>query len=153
MIATGPIIATGLVRQASQPPSARHGLTLFEVVLATVILAGGLAVLTPILETSRQASVRAAVEAEALNRARSLMGLAVAQASFGTPETVAADADDWTETLDVESGQTPGLLTLTATVEHTNDAGNTDGRVRLVRMVYAPAAITTGGAATTGGGL
>ena len=126
---TGRRVATG----------ARVGLTLFEIVLATVILAGGLAVLTPQLETARQATTRAAREAEALNRAESLLNLAVAQASSGEPSPQTTDAGDgWTDTLEIATGELPTLLTLTATSEHVGPGGSVDASVTLHRLLFVP---------------
>lgn len=116
----------------------RSGLTLFEIVLATVILAAGLAVLAPLLETSRQASIRAARETEALNRAESLINFAVAEASAGEPSPQAIDADGWLDTLEVGDAFDPALATLTATSLRTDAEGRVEAEVTLSRLVFVP---------------
>lgn len=119
--------------------ASRSALTLFEVVLATAVFVAGVAVIGPQLELARQASLRSTRQADALNRAQSIIGQAVA---LTTATTVPTDEEidaggGWIESLTVEP-YTATTLLLGAEVTHADDRGNRDARVRLERVVFSP---------------
>ena len=128
---------------------ARDGLTLLEIVLATAIFAVGVAVLGSQLELARQSGLRSTRQADAMNRAASLIGEAVAlTTATDVPADIAEDAGGgWNETLTVTPYSTTTLL-LTARVTHTDARDNRDADVTLERIVFAPSlleAVDSGG--------
>ena len=122
-------------------PRGRDGLTLFEVVLATIILAGGLAVLSPMLSTMRLSLRQATLETEALSRAKNLIGVAVAEASVDAPSDQLFDSGDgWIESLAAVQTDPASRWLLTAVVQYVNDDGNIEADVTLERVLFVPAA-------------
>ena len=133
-------IATTRTPEASEAwDASRPGLTLFEIVLATAVFAAGLAVLAPQLELARKAGLRTTLEADAINRARSVIGLAVAMTTAtDLPVDESFDAGGgWSETLTVLPFS-PTTIKLVAEVEHRDDRGNRDAFVQLERVVFSP---------------
>ena len=125
-------------RTASLNQSAlgRGGLSLLEVVLAAVILAGSLAVLGQYLNAARLASGQAASETEALVLAESLMDDAVAALSSGAvPADVFEDSGTWrNERTAVPIDEGP-LHHVNVVVTRSSEEGQQIAQVTLERFV------------------
>ena len=125
-------------------PNHRAGLSLLEVVIATVILAASLAVLGQLLGGARKASARAALETQAVITAQSEIDTAVAAIIAGlTLEEAEDSGDGWSirravEAADFGLTDADSLARLTVHVTHENEQGGRDCRVTLQRLVFVP---------------
>ena len=111
----------------------RNGITLYEVVLSTVIFMMAMAGISQVISTGSRASVSAKLQSEAALHAESLMGEVVAglkdpELAGVTDEPIFEGDDRWTWTLAVQRDyqDIQYLHKLTLTVKHTT----TDNRVQ-----------------------
>lgn len=122
-------------------PASRDGLTLFEVMLALVILLGSLAVLTQHMRVGAQAGVHGQLNTQAAMLAETKMAEVLSGA-----EPMAAVADvpldtsgtGWSWSLAVGGGPVQDLLDLTVTVSHVDSLGNANASFSLRRYVRDP---------------
>lgn len=121
--------------------AARAGLTLFEVVIAVTILAGGFAALSQLISVGNEAAVRAALELEALVRAESVLDEVVSGvlAMSSTGEVAFLDNESWTYEVVAEPEESGlPLMYCLVRVRHINGAGSQNAKVELSRLVYVP---------------
>lgn len=107
------------------PHGDRHALTLYEVLLALVILLGATVVIGQIINTGSRAAVQAQLRSEAVIRCQSKLSEVVAgivplQAVSGQPFEDAGP--QWTWSLQFTAGPHIDLLDLEVTVDHTDPA-------------------------------
>lgn len=115
---------------------ARYGLSLLEVVIATVILAGALAVLGQLIEQGRSAAGRTAFELQALARCESAMDAACVELSGGvTVPDVELEEGGFVTEVFVESAEMEPLQRVTVITKHINERGTTTASVTLTRLV------------------
>ena len=115
--------------------ASRAGMTLLEVVLATVILAASLAVLGQLLNGARSASLRAALEVEAVQRAESAVAAAVLTLAGGAEvEGQTLEDGPWTVAVAAEAAGEGSLRRVTAVARHANEQGARDAEVELTRL-------------------
>ena len=125
-------------------PARRSGLTLYEVFLAIMLLAGALAVLGQHLSVGVRSSeaARLRTEAELLATAqlnRVLGGVVPLEQVADAP--VEGAGDDWTWSLDVTGGPAEGLLAVRVALSHAGPAGDPDEAFALHQWVRDPAVL------------
>ena len=122
----------------------RRGLTLYEVFLALVLLAGALAVLGQHISVGVRSSetARLRTEGEMLATAqlnRVLAGVEPLEAVQEAPLDGAGE--DWTWSLDVAAGPADGLLAVRVAVAHAGLTGDPDELFTLQQWVRDPAVL------------
>ncbi len=125
--------------------SARRGLSLFEVIIAVTILAGGFAVLSQLISIGNEGAVRAALELEALVRAESIMDEVVSGVTemSSTGETPFLDDELWTYETVIEPDASLPLVLCLVRVRHVNSTSLENAKVELTRLIYIPPETTT----------
>ena len=126
----------GVVRKCRRSGrSVRAGVTLLEVLLATVILATSLAALGQMISNGVMAGVRCEQQAEAAVRCQSKLDELLAGVEPLTPVSAASFSDDpsWTWTLEVAPFQ-ERLSCVTVAVQHESARQSSDFQLtRLIR--------------------
>lgn len=122
--------------------AARRGLSLLEIVIATVILAASLAILGQLIDQGRLASTRAANELTALSRCQSVMDAAVVEVVSGiaVPDVLLED-DQWTSEVTVEPTENETLTRVIVVTRKLESDGRRTARVELARLVYTPSEV------------
>lgn len=118
------------------PSPQRRGLSLFEVVIATVILAGSLAILGQLIDRARSAASRTANELHCLSRCESIMSATCLELSTGvTVPDVLLEEDSFLSTVDIEPTDSETLVRVTVHTKHFNSQSTLTADVKLVRLV------------------
>ena len=136
----------------SRPARRRGGLTLYEVFLALVLLAGALAVLGQHLSAGARSSetARLRTEAEMLATAQLNRVLGGAEPLEPVQESPIDGADpDWAWSLDVAAGPAEGLLAVRVAVSHAGVTGDPDEVFELHQWVRDPAVLLDAEAGVT----
>lgn len=117
----------------------RRGMSLLEVVVATVILAGSLAILGQLINAGRISAAKSIDELGALTRCQSIMDAAVVEVSTGVavPDMLLEDGD-WTSEVIVDPTESETLVQVTVTTKRFNAEGRRAAVVELTRLVYLP---------------
>lgn len=119
----------------------RRGLTLYEVVLATVIFLMAMAGISQVISLGTQASVTAKLESEAAMHAERLLGEVVAgvhplMGVGGQP--FLQDDDSWVWSMTVEQTSVEQLQKVTLTVNHLTNDGRINAGFTVQRLVRDP---------------
>lgn len=115
----------------------RRGLSLLEVVVATVILAGALAVLGQLVENGRTAAGRSVRSLEAVSRCESILEAACVELSTGFAiADVPLEDGDWLSEVTVEQTDSEALVRVSVNTSHRNERGVRTANVTLHRLVY-----------------
>ena len=122
--------------------SARHGLTLFEIVVSVSILAGSLAALGQLIATGNQASVSARFHTEAVFRCESKLSEILAGIEPMTPTDASPFEDDesgyWSWSLEINETAHIDVLGLVVTVKRYGKDETLAASYSLQRMVRDP---------------
>jgi len=116
------------------------GFSLFEVVLAVVILSTSMAAISTLIDISRISAAQSILEVEALIRCESLIdGIILTNA----PETSLVeepfeDNPAWSYSITTEPTELETLQQITVQVTHRGKQEQYDAEVKLVRLIYIP---------------
>jgi len=117
-----------------------NGFSLFEVVLATVILSTSLAAISTLMEVARISVSQSTREVEALIRCESLVDEIIL-----TAEPVASissqpfeDDSNWNYSITAEPTEIETLQQVAVQVTHAGNRKQRDAHVELTRLIYTP---------------
>ncbi|MBL4883576.1 MAG: hypothetical protein JKY95_03435 [Planctomycetaceae bacterium] len=127
-------------KQYRHSQSLLKGFSLFEVVLATVILATSLAAIGTLMEVSRISVARSTFEIDALIRCESIIDEITldAQPVSGSSEMPFEDDPSWTYSITVEQTEIETLQQISVQVTHYGEQKKRNADVKLVRLIYTP---------------
>ena len=134
---------SGMQRRRTAPhDSARSGITLLEVLLATAIFLAALTAILQIMNVGHDSRLSARLDAEAALRCESLMGEYVSGMSPLVAESKTPFADDtneeWVYSTVIEDGGGESLLLITVIVEHLVNGEQVNSYFELSRLMRDP---------------
>ena len=126
--------------ELSDLKSQRHGITLFEVVLALAIFLLAFAAVGQIVQNGSRASVDGQLQNDAVLRAQSKLAEIIAgvEPMSAMQGQAFEDDADWTWSLTMGDGPHVDLVLLTVMVEHIGGNGETDASFSINRLVRDP---------------
>jgi len=147
-------------RQRHQCSGTRHGISLFEVVLALAIFIGALTAISQILRTGSRAAIRAQLQSEAVLLCERRMNevLSGVQPLEAVQHAAFEQGQNWFWSLNITDGGVVNLLQLEVIVEHTGENDNSKVSYHLTRLlrdpqVYVDAANAASASSLTTGGM
>ena len=127
------------MRKLRTQRTARNGITLLEVILATAIFLGALTAILQLMSLGHESRLSAKLDAEAALRCERVMGRLVS----GMDEFVAvsqpfSDNENWTWTTEISDGGAADLLLVSVRVEHTASEQQPNASFVLARLMRDP---------------
>ena len=119
----------------------RRGLTLYEVLLALLILLGAMTVLAQHITVGSRASVKGQLQTRAALLCEAKLAEVLAGVEPMTPvadRSLEAAGTGWSWTLEVAQGAAADLLDLTVTVRHVDSLGHQNASFTLRRLTRNP---------------
>ncbi len=118
----------------------RHGLTLFELLLALAIFLASVAALAHLLNVGSRAAIEGRLQSRAILRCETKLDevLAGAEPMESAQDIPFEDDEDWRWSLEVQNGPVPGLVEIELSVSHAGRRDLTGTTFQLRRYVRHP---------------